>query len=72
MKDFQSADKREIAIEVVDVKKKFRSYQDKATSFKERFVNPSRGKHEDVMVLKGISFQVAKGEAIGIIVNTSA
>ena len=67
MKDFQSADKREIAIEVVDVKKKFRSYQDKATSFKERFVNPSRGKHEDVMVLKGISFQVAKGEAIGII-----
>lgn len=51
MKDFQNADKCEIAIEVIDVKKKFRSYQDKANSFKERFVNPSRGKHEDVMVL---------------------
>lgn len=67
MKDFQNADKCETAIEVIDVKKKFRSYQDKATSFKERFVNPSRGKHEDVMVLKGISFRVAKGEAVGII-----
>ena len=60
-------DNREITIEVKDVKKKFKSYQDKATSFKERFVNPSRGKHEDVMVLKGISFNVHKGEAIGII-----
>ncbi|MBQ8189970.1 MAG: ABC transporter ATP-binding protein [Lachnospiraceae bacterium] len=67
MKDLQSIDKNEIAIEVKDVKKKFRSYQDKATSFKERFVNPSRGKHQDVMVLKGISFQVARGEAVGII-----
>ena len=67
MKDFQNTDNREVAIEVIDIKKKFRSYQDKATSFKERFVNPSRGKHEDVMVLKGISFQVAKGEAVGII-----
>lgn len=56
-----------VAIDVQNVKKKFRSYQDKATSFKERFVNPSRGKHEDVMVLKGISFQVKRGEAIGII-----
>ncbi len=57
----------EVVIEVKNVKKKFRSYQDKATSFKERFVNPSRGKHEDIMVLKGISFQVKRGEAIGII-----
>lgn len=57
----------EVVIEVTNVKKKFRSYQDKATSFKERFVNPSRTKHEDIMVLKGISFQVKRGEAIGII-----
>lgn len=59
--------KQEVVIEVKDVKKKFKSYQDKATSFKERFVNPSRSKHEDVMVLKGINFEVYKGEAIGII-----
>ena len=62
-----SVNKDEVAISVQNVKKTFRSYQDKATSFKERFINPSRGKHEDVMVLKGISFDVKKGEAIGII-----
>lgn len=67
MEDGRTTDNCEISIEVMDVKKKFRSYQDKATSFKERFVNPSRGKHEDVMVLKGISFDVHKGEAVGII-----
>lgn len=67
MDNFHDADNRDIVIEVKDVKKKFRSYQDKASSLKERFVNPSRGKHEDVMILKGISFQVARGEAIGII-----
>ena len=67
MEKIQNIEQQEIAIEVKDVKKKFRSYRDKATSFKERFVNPSRRKHEDVMVLKGISFRVARGEAIGII-----
>lgn len=58
---------REVVIDVVNVKKKFKSYQDKASTFKERFIRPSRGKHEDIMVLKGISFQVRRGEAIGII-----
>lgn len=60
-------DNREIAIEVTDVRKKFRSYRDKATTLKERFLNPSRGRHEDVTVLKGISFRVRRGEAVGII-----
>ena len=59
--------RNDIAIEVIDVKKKFKSYKDKASSFKERFINPSRSKHESVWVLKGISFEVKKGEAIGII-----
>lgn len=58
---------KEIVIEVKDVKKKFKSYQDKASSLKERFIHPSRTKHEDVWVLNGISFQVAKGEAVGLI-----
>lgn len=57
----------DVVIDVKDVKKKFRSYSDKASSFKERFINPLRGKHEDIMVLKGISFQVKRGEAVGII-----
>lgn len=58
---------QEIVISVKNVKKKFRSYEDKAQSFKERFINPSRGKHKDIMVLKGISFDVCAGEALGII-----
>ena len=58
---------RDVVIDVINVKKKFKSYQDKASTFKERFIRPSRGKHEDVMVLKGISFQVRRGEALGII-----
>lgn len=62
-----SVDTTKVVIEVKDIKKSFKSYKDKANSFKERFVNPSRGKHEENMVLKGISFDVKKGEAIGII-----
>lgn len=60
-------EKRDVVIEVNSVKKKFRSYQDKALSLKERFISPSRLKHEDVMVLNGISFQVCRGEAVGLI-----
>ena len=63
MKENNEIDTREVVIRVDNVKKSFKSYKDKATSFKERFVNTSRGKHEDVMVLKGISFEVHKGEA---------
>lgn len=62
-------DTTEIVIDVKDVKKQFKSYRDKASSFKERFVNPTRGRHENVMVLRGISFQIRRGEAVGIIGN---
>lgn len=60
-------EEKETVIEVCNVKKNFKSYKDKATSFKEHFVTPARAKHCDVMVLKGISFKVHKGEAVGII-----
>ena len=61
------AESQDVVIEVINVKKKFKSYQDKASSLKERFIKPSRSKHEDVMVLNGISFQVRRGEAVGLI-----
>ncbi len=60
-------DTTEIVIDVKDVKKQFKSYRDKASSIKERIVNPTRGRHENVMVLRGISFQIRRGEAVGII-----
>ena len=54
-------------ISVKDVKKKFRVYYDKGSSLKEKILFQSRNRHEDRMVLKGISFEVEKGEAIGLI-----
>lgn len=55
------------AIVVNDVKKKFRVYSDKSYSLKERLLFHKRNLFEDRWVLSGISFQVEKGEAIGLI-----
>lgn len=57
----------ENAIEVKNVKKKFKVYMDKSNSMKEKMLFRSRNRYEDRWVLKGISFEVKKGEAIGLI-----
>lgn len=54
-------------ISVKNVKKKFRVYYDKGSSLKEKILFKGRNRHEDRMVLKGISFEVEKGEAVGLI-----
>ena len=58
---------KEYVITVQNVKKKFKVYYDKNTSLKEKILFRNRNKHEDRWVLKGVSFKVKKGEAIGII-----
>ena len=58
---------QENAIEVSDITKKFRIYFDKGALLKEKVIFRSRNKYEERWVLKGISFQVRKGEAIGLI-----
>ncbi len=55
------------AIEVRDVKKKFKIYYDKGNDLKDRILFHNRSHYEDRWVLKGISFSVKKGEAIGLI-----
>ncbi|NDO49557.1 ABC transporter ATP-binding protein [Lachnospiraceae bacterium MD335] len=55
------------AIEVKDVKKKFKLYLDKGKMLKERAINWSRNKYEERWVLNGISFEIKKGEAVGLI-----
>ena len=55
------------AIEVKDVKKKFKVYYDKGSTLKEKLLHASRNKYEEREVLKGISFSVKKGEAVGLI-----
>lgn len=56
-----------IAISVKDIHKSFRVYYDKGQSFKEKILFRNRNKYENREVLKGISFDVNKGEAIGLI-----
>ena len=56
-----------VVIDVKNVKKKFRIYYDRSATLKERILFQKRREYEDHWVLKGISFQVQKGEAIGLI-----
>lgn len=59
--------KPENAIEVRDLKKTFKVYLDKGSSIKEKVLFRNRNRYEKRQVLKGISFDVKKGEAIGLI-----
>ncbi len=55
------------AIEVRNLKKGFKVYFDKGSTIKEKLVSKNRRKYEKREVLRGISFSVKKGEAIGLI-----
>jgi len=58
---------RENAIEVTNVTKKFKVYFDKGNTLKEKMLHTERNRYEEREVLKGISFCVKKGEAVGLI-----
>lgn len=55
------------SIVVKDVHKKFRVYYDKSVSLKEKVLFHNRNRFEDRWVLNGISFEVEKGEVLGLI-----
>lgn len=57
----------ENAIEVRNVTKTFKVYYDKGTELKEKMLFWKRNKYENRVVLDNISFQVKKGEAIGLV-----
>lgn len=54
-------------VEVRDVYKSFKSYFDKSHILKERILQRKRGQYEERQILRGISFSVGKGEAVGLI-----
>lgn len=56
-----------VVIDVQNITKKFKIYLDKGSQLKERLLFRKRNRYEEREVLKGISFQVRKGEAIGLI-----
>ena len=60
-------DEAENVIDVCDVKKAFKVYYDRGVAIKDRFLNKGKSHYELRQVLKGVTFQVKKGEAIGLI-----
>lgn len=59
--------KPENAIEVQNITKKFKIYYDKSHSLKEKILFSKRNKYEEKNVLNGVTFEVKKGEAIGLV-----
>lgn len=59
--------REEDAIEVSEIQKTFKVYLDKSNLLKERVLFWKRNRYETRQVLKGISFSVRKGEAIGLV-----
>lgn len=55
------------AIEVHNVTKSFKVYYDKGSELKEKLLFKNRNRYENRLVLNDISFEVKKGEAIGLI-----
>lgn len=56
-----------IAINVQNITKHFKIYPDKGGQLKERLLFRKRSRYEIRSVLNGISFQVKRGEAVGLI-----
>lgn len=59
--------KSENAIEVKDIVKSFKVYFDKGNTLKEKVLFKKRRRYEERRVLDGISFDIRKGEAVGLI-----
>lgn len=55
------------SIIIDDVYKSFKVYKDKSNSLKEKLIFANRNKYERRQVLNGVSFDVKKGEAVGLI-----
>ena len=57
----------ETVISVRNVKKMFRVYRDRGNTLKDRILFAGRRKYEEHWVLNGVSFEIKRGEAIGLI-----
>ena len=55
------------SVEVKDVEKHFKVYMDKGSTLKERAIFHNRNRHENRQILDGISFEIPKGQAVGLI-----
>ncbi len=55
------------SIEVTDLSKSFKVYFDKSNTLKEKVIHRKRNRHEIRQVLDCLSFEIKKGEAVGLI-----
>lgn len=55
------------AIQMEQVEKYFKLYADKGDTAKEKFLFWKRNRYEKKQILKGVCFQIKKGEAVGLI-----
>ncbi len=55
------------AIEIVEVTKHFKLYQEKLQSLKERIIRFNRVPYEDFYALRDVSFEVAEGQTTGLL-----
>lgn len=68
LNDTPKLEDQEVVITIDDVTRKFRLYHDKGATLKELLVRLRRGRsYEDFWALRDVSFQVAKGEVLGLI-----
>lgn len=58
---------QENAIEISNITKAFKVYLDRSDNIKDYVIHRNRRRYENRQVLKGISFDVKKGEAVGLI-----
>ncbi len=56
-----------VAVEVHDVSKRFRLFNEKYSSLKERLLHIGQTTYEDFWALRDIGFEVAEGETVGIL-----
>ena len=59
--------KNDIVIDVEHVTKSFKIYFDKGSQLKERLLFRKRNRYEERRVLRDITFQIRRGEAVGLI-----
>lgn len=57
----------DVVISVTDLKKKFRVYYDKSNNLKDKMLFWKRNRYEDRCVLQGITFDIRRGEAVGLV-----
>ena len=56
-----------IAVDVVDVSKRFRLYSEKYQSLKERFLHAGRNPYQDLWALRDVNFEIPEGQTVGIL-----